>query len=180
MWGEKRASRRAWRAEQRAEKLARKEAWLAERRRGSGVGGCLGAIVFIIFAALVFGMFTSGSVDPAAKQLALRAISKIGLEAGWDHVEVTDAKPNEYELKLVYREPPSDFAVRQDTRKLALAVLSELVATGRHPSNDGTFLWVWAQRPAGRGETGTDLVQVYGHMEYKADNDQLEFKPWKP
>ena len=38
----------------------------------------------------------------------------------------------------------------------------------------------WAQRPAGRGETGAALVQVYGHTDYNYNNDQLKFEPWKP
>jgi hypothetical protein len=173
-----RAEKRAAREAARAEKWAAREAARAEGGRGLGIGGFLAILLFLIVAGSL--MLNSGD-DPAAKQLAQTAIGRVGLGTGWDHVEVTTAKQNEYVLKLVYRGPPSDvFVVSQDTRKLALAVLSELTARGRHPSHEQTFLWVWAQRPAGTGETGAELVQIYGHMEYDYHTDQLEFKPWKP
>jgi hypothetical protein len=88
---------------------------------------------------------------------------------------------NEYVFKLIYRAPPGDIAtVIDDTKKIARHVLVHLMAKGWHPASDHTFLWVWAQTPAGKGETGEQLVHMYGHLEYNYDNDRLEFKPWKP
>jgi hypothetical protein len=168
------AEKRANKKVAQQEEWRRKKAEHAEATRRVVIGGFLAILGFIVVAC------SSGN-DPAAEQLAQRVIGNLGSGTGWDHVEIETAQQNEYVLKLVYHEPPSDSStVWQDTRRIALAVLSELVATGRHPSSDHTFLWVWAQCPAGRGETGAELVQVYGHMEYDYDTDQLEFKPWNP
>ena len=100
---------------------------------------------------------------------------------GWDHIEIDTAKKNIYVLKLVYRVPAPDiFIVITDAKNIARHVLTQLIAHGAHPASDQIFLWVWAQAPAGKGETGTQLVRVFGHVEYNYHNDQLEFKPWQP
>jgi hypothetical protein len=121
----------------------------------------------------------SGLGDRAPKQWAMRAIDK--LRGTWDRIDVDTAKENKYVLKVVYGSPPTNPAVIWlDTRTVARAVLSELVAVGRHPSSDHISLWVWAQSLAGKGETGRQLVIPHGHAEYNDQNDQIEFKPWKP
>lgn len=143
--------------------------------------GCL-AMAVLVVGTLIYVGIESNREDPAAEALANRAVIRIGNGIGWDHIEVKEAKYHSYTLKLVYRAPGPDniFTVIEDTRKIARAILGELVASGHNPSSDGTFLWVWAQVQAGRGETGAQLVRIYGHTEYNFDNDQLEFKPWKP
>lgn len=144
--------------------------------------GCLGVVALIVGGIIAIGIIGSSTDDPAAKALANRVVSKVSYGVGWDHVEIDTAKSNDYAMKIVYRAPGPDniFSVADDTKKIARAVLSELVASGHSPSRDHTFLWVWAQVPAGKGETGEPLVHIYGHAEYNSDNDRLEFKPWKP
>jgi hypothetical protein len=142
--------------------------------------GVIGTAALLIGCLIILG--ASGSNDPVEKALANTAISKISYQPGWDRVEADLVQSNNYSLKLFYRPPGPDNIVMviQDTREIARAMLGELVASGHSPSRDHTFLWVWAQVPVDRGETGEQLVRVYGHTEYNSGSDQLEFKPWKP
>jgi len=123
-----------------------------------------------------------GADDPAAKQLAELAVRFAMAEGkGWDQIKIDTARKNKYAFTLTYREPPDNIAtVIDDTKKIARHVLTHLAANGGSPARDHLFLWVWAQAPAGRGETGAQLVHAYGHLEYNDDYDRLDFKPWKP
>jgi Na+-transporting methylmalonyl-CoA/oxaloacetate decarboxylase gamma subunit len=117
------------------------------------------------------------AAGPSAAQLAWNAVSKVMVQPKWDRIEITEAKDNDYLLTLVYRSPPSDlFEVEVDTTAIARAMLSELVASGYHPSRDFTSVFVWAQRPV-RGETGEALVATYGYTVYDYGRDSLEFTP---
>jgi len=144
--------------------------------------GRLGAAVLIVIGIFAGGMIGCSQEDPAAEDVAAKTIIKVGGANGWDHIVIDTAKSREFAFNLIYRPPGPDsiFTVVDDTKKIARAALGELIASGHNPAKERTFLWVWAQVPAGRGETGAQLVHIYGHTEYNFDNDQLEFKPWKP
>jgi hypothetical protein len=141
----------------------------------------LGAAILVVGGLFALGTISSMEDDPAAEAVASKAVTIVGYGVGWDHIKIDTAKSNEYALDLIYRPPGPDsiFTVITDTQKIARAVLSELVASGHHPADEHTFLWVWAEVPAGTGETGAKLVRIYGHTEYNSNSDQLEFKPWK-
>jgi hypothetical protein len=144
--------------------------------------GCLGATAIVVGLIVAFSALRPSGNDPAAVTLANRALSRVGHEIAWDRVEIETARSDDYTLKLVYRAPgPDNPAVPNlDTKKIARALLNELVMIGRRPANEHMTVWVWAQVPAGTGETGQPLVRVYGHTEYDPGTDRLEFKPWKP
>jgi hypothetical protein len=139
--------------------------------------GCIG--VLIVGLLLVAALSGTDSNDWATRQLVQAAINKLPREPNWDRIEI-DPKDN-FALKLYYlaESRPSEITIRDDTYEIANAVLREFVVAGRRPADDGTFLWVWAEQPAGTGVTGKRLVLIYGHTEYNSEKDQLEWKPWK-
>jgi hypothetical protein len=112
----------------------------------------------------------------APQRLAQRAISKLPMQPKWDRIEIQEAKDNSYMLTLVYRYPPSSFIeIESDTKAIARAVLSELIASGVNPSSSWSSVGVFAERPI-RGETGASRVESYGHTMYNFNSDQLEFE----
>ncbi|MGA2566441.1 MAG: hypothetical protein ABSF41_06395, partial [Pseudolabrys sp.] len=112
----------------------------------------------------------------APQRLAQRAISKLPMQPKWGRIEITKAEGRDYGFTLVYRSSPSNnFEVELDTKTITRAVLAELVASGANPSSDGTFVFVFTQRPV-QGETGTGRWEVYGSTYYNPYEDSLVFK----
>jgi hypothetical protein len=60
---------------------------------------------------------------------------------------------------------------------IARAVLKELVAEGRHPSQDQTFIYVSAKQDGIKGGTGAALVRLFGHTLYENRADRLVWEP---
>jgi hypothetical protein len=135
-------------------------------------------IAFLLFAGC------SEADDPAAKQLALRAISGLQSQPNWDSCRSPKGHGSGLSIEPDYAgapgTAPDPLSIRQDTFQIVRAVLAQLVAAGQHPASAHTMIWVWAERPAGKGETGQNLVEPYGHAEYQAERDQIEFEPWRP
>jgi hypothetical protein len=152
-----------------------------EQRSRSGCGTVvLLAILGFVGYVIIFNSLNK-PIEAGPREMALRAIGKLGRPPGWDRIEITEAKENSYSLTLIYTSTPANpAAVGLDTYRIGRAMLDELVASGLHPSRDRTSLWIWAQSPAGRGETGEKLVRIHGHTEYNYSTDGFEFKPWKP
>lgn len=145
------------------------------------VGKFFGIILILFFAAVMFRDFSGDNPnDLAAKDLAQNALGKLQQGADWDHIDIVTAKQNDYLLILRYRSEPANIYVSvQDMRNIAHAVLSALVAAGKNPASNETSLWVYAEWPDENGETGAKLWKTYGHVEYNADDDRIDFKPQK-
>jgi hypothetical protein len=118
--------------------------------------------------------------DPAERQLVANALGKLEFSSNWDHIDINKATKNDYVLTLTYRDangPVYRLIARADTLKIARVVLTELVAVGRRPASDRASLWVWAESPAGKGETGANLIYPYGSTRYNPSSDSFDFKP---
>ena len=57
-------------------------------------------------------------------------------------------------------------------------MLAALVKAGRRPAEEWTSVFVWVQQDGLHGETGRDLVRVFGSTNYNWNRDQLEFEPF--
>jgi hypothetical protein len=98
----------------------------------------------------------------------------------WLEVKVTEASDRSYSVNLVYSPlaPPSGYGeVERDTKSVARACLRVLLSSGRNPKNERIWVSVSANKPE-VGETGAELVRVYGHTHYNYNRDQLVFEPY--
>src|SRR5437762_2179017 len=88
------------------------------------------------------------------RQLAEQAVKAIPLARGWQAIRIDEATSGRYTLTLLYaRQPAGHDAVAADTKRIARALLAELVKAGQDPARNWTFVHVWAQQEGLRGET---------------------------
>lgn len=108
-----------------------------------------------------------------------RVLRQLGRRSSkWSEIRFDpDNSEKSIALTVVYRRTPSGYAeVEADTRRVARAVLATLLAEGRNPHAEWTFVSVRAQQPAGQGETGVDLTRSFGSTHYDFNSDQLVFE----
>lgn len=97
--------------------------------------------------------------------------------AGWSRVAVEEAEKRTFRIIVWYDSMPSGHRqVEQDTKRVARETLAALQEFGRSPSEERLFLSVWARKPES-GETGKDLVRVFGRTSYSYATDSLTYKP---
>jgi putative heme iron utilization protein len=104
-------------------------------------------------------------------------VAGIKLQPSWERIGVEEKSANEYNLTLTYKPKvliSSISTPTADTKQIARAVLAALVKQGRKPSEERLKLDVVA-RQATRGETGKELVRLFGFTSYDYHTDQLEF-----
>ena len=108
-----------------------------------------------------------------------QAIAAIKLKPSWERIELEEKKPTDFRLTLSYKPDvliTTRSTVETDTKQVARAVLAELVKQGRKPAGEHITLNVFA-RQSMRGETGKELVRLFGFTSYDYNTDQLEFTP---
>lgn len=121
----------------------------------------------------------AAAVDPdqAARALAERTIDNVPMRPDWKGIRIDKATAHHFAFVLVYNREPAGYAqVELDTKTIARAMLRALVDSGRHPSDEGITVFVWAQQEGLRGETGKPLVRVFGDTSYDYNTDQLKFE----
>ena len=114
-----------------------------------------------------------------AYELAQRALDRVKPgKPRWDYIEVDkDTTAKSYHLTLFYNWPGPDEEEEPewDTKRIARAVLAELLASGAKPMEEQIIVIVQAWRRT-KGETGKDLGVFYGVTSYRASDDQLHFQ----
>ncbi|PIR25633.1 MAG: hypothetical protein COX62_04530 [Deltaproteobacteria bacterium CG_4_10_14_0_2_um_filter_43_8] len=86
---------------------------------------------------------------------------------------------NDVALHLYYKTMPSNLLqVKSDATFVAKKALATMTKSGVNPSDDMAFLFVHAKKME-KGETGKDLVRVFGRISYSFSDDQLEWEPGK-
>lgn len=94
----------------------------------------------------------------------------------WDHIEVYEkTTARDYQLTLYYRLPPPNYTEAEfDTKRIARAVLTELVEAGAKPSDERISVYVAAYRRV-KGETGKDMIEGWGFTRYDSNHDELVY-----
>lgn len=127
--------------------------------------------LLVAIAALAPALAHAGT--PA--EIAARATSAVS-SPKWQRIEVQRATPDDYALVVWYKRMPDNFAeVERDTKTIGRAMLKELQAVKRLPSEQELHLVVRARMPE-VGETGKSLVRVFGVSRYFASHDQFTFE----
>jgi hypothetical protein len=82
---------------------------------------------------------------------------------------------------LDYREYPSGglAKVESDTKPIARATLAALINSGHQLAKEYISVFVFAQQSGLKGETGVELVRLFGHTSYDYNDDSLVFEPYK-
>lgn len=142
-----------------------------------------GEVMFKVFALVLTALLFSYTPTVNAQEQKVfedRVLNAIGkLPSGWDRVVFEDVRHRSIRLTLVYRSLPSSLEqVKNDTHRIARAVLKVLVDNGRNPSQEMIAVFVHGQIPE-KGETGASMVRYFGKTMYDFNNDQLAFKPAK-
>lgn len=111
-------------------------------------------------------------------------LTKIALENkenGWERVEVKmeGDQIKSIAASLWYRQDKSITHLTQvsnDTKGLVRAALKVMQGKGVKPADEWVSMSIHAYRPA-VGETGKNLVTVFGKSSYNFNNDSIEFTP---
>jgi hypothetical protein len=113
--------------------------------------------------------------QPAFPALVLAQIGRQSPK--WQEIRFdNDNSAKSYALTISYRRTPSGYGeVEVDTKRVARAVLRTLVANGRNPHAKWISVFVRGQQPE-TGETGADLVRMFGETHYDFNDDQLVFE----
>jgi len=127
----------------------------------------------LVAAALVVPIAATAATP---EEIASQAAASVKRSPKWDRVEVQRAKADDYALVIWYKRAPANYAeVERDTKVLARAVLKTLSAAGMRPAEDRINVFTRG-RMAETGETGKQLVRVFGRASYDYNNDQLDFE----
>jgi len=139
--------------------------------------GCL-ALVIVFGAVLalvsIFGSPLESSPDEVRQMR--EALSHMTLHQNWESITVS--QKDRYAVTLNYKNTPLLGEPEIDTKLVARAVITELLKEGKRPARDFIMFFVYAQRPV-VGETGENMVEVYGSTRYDPNTDQLIYEPWK-
>jgi hypothetical protein len=139
---------------------------------GNHYGPCSRTIIF----------FNNPSPPSSADHKAFQdqVTSVIGpLPEEWNQIVFDEIESRNIRITLIYAHMPEGLEqVKNDTQRIARAVLKVLVDSGRNPQRDMIAVFVYGQIPE-RGETGASLVRLFGKTMYDYNSDQLTFKPAK-
>ena len=123
----------------------------------------------------VVGTEPGSSGQHLSREWVLRSLG--AMPPRWKEIAFDETSNRRFRLTLVYRQMPSSLReVENDTKRIARAVLKVLVEHGRSPREEMISIFVHAHIPE-KGETGANLVRVFGKTMYNYNNDQFEFKP---
>lgn len=126
--------------------------------------------------ALLVALLPISAIAGTPAEIADRAAASVHRSSKWERIEVQRATADDYALVLWYRQMPASHAeVDRDTKAVGRAVLRELVAEKRLPSTTPLYLVVRGRMPA-KGETGAQLVRVFGTNRYFSGDDQFTFE----
>lgn len=127
-----------------------------------------------LLAAVLLAPNIGFAATPA--EIAERAAVSVKRSPKWERIEVQRATPADYALIVWYRQMPADHAeVERDTKAVARSVLKQLAALKALPASSTLHLVVRARMPE-KGETGKQLVRVFGSSRYNSDSDHLAFE----
>lgn len=98
----------------------------------------------------------------------------------WEDLQLVHDQDGAYSAVIYYgRSPGSLFEIIDDEKKVALAILQQLLADGHHPAQDKMSPTVFAVLRT-TGVTGQGSVVCYGSTSYDYRRDQLKFENTKP
>ena len=140
--------------------------------------GLLVAMALLVVKVTASPAATDPSSNPEVFQK--RVMAAVGKpSSNWASVRFDNISKNDFRLTVLYKKSPSSMAeVEKDTKAVARAVLKVLMDDGRKPREEWVFVFVHAHQPE-KGETGGDLVRVYGKTAYDFNTDSLKFTPAK-
>jgi hypothetical protein len=116
------------------------------------------------------------AIAAAPEEIASKVAASVKLAPTWERIEVQRAKADDYALIVWYKKSPGTLAaVEQDTTIVARALLRELVKVGTLPRASPLYVVVRG-RKAETGETGKQLVRLYGVSRYDSVSDQIAFE----
>lgn len=155
-----------------------------------GAWSGLALAVFLLVLKAVLFPSPSPSNSASARQASVRSTPDIGQLQGaidsrlaatkngaWSRVSVEEADRRTFRIVVWYDSMPAGHRqVEQDTKRVARETLAALQGFGRNPADERIFLSVWARKPEA-GETGKDLIRVFGRTSYSYATDSLTYKP---
>jgi hypothetical protein len=132
----------------------------------------------VAVAAAPAQLLPTAAIQETGPPFSAQVMAQIGRQSPkWQEIRFdNDNSAKMVALTINYRRTPSGYGeVEADTRRVARAVLRTLVANGRNPHAEWIFVSVRGQKPES-GETGADLVRVFGTTRYDFNSDQLVFE----
>lgn len=116
------------------------------------------------------------TADKTAKDFIHKILNIVQTNPKWESIEITKMTANHIALTIWYKQSPTGFPeVERDSKMIARAALKVLIDSGINPISNGVFVFVWSEGRT-KGETGKDLVSIYGKTTYNYLTDQLEFE----
>lgn len=109
-----------------------------------------------------------------------RITATIGpLPAGWNQIVFDEIGNRQISMTLMYENSPADLdQVKNDTNKVAKAVLRALAEVGRDSMRDRITVVVQGQTSeAGEMGANNNMVRNFGKTMYDYTTDQFTFKP---
>lgn len=134
-------------------------------------------LAFIGALTLLVSCDPSDQDTSKAKATAADAIASVPALPQWRRVIVREASDAGYSIAIDYAAQPKPGDVEEDTKRLARAVLGQLVKSGHKPATEFTVVRVSGLQSGFKGETGADLVRSYGTAIYDPKGDRITFDP---
>jgi hypothetical protein len=117
----------------------------------------------------------SAATLPVDKAAIARVTTSLEAQPDWQRIEIGESPENSYSFTIHYKDWPEQPRVEADTRRIAHAVLAELMRQGHSPAKESITVFVAAHQDGLSGETGQPLVRDLGMMHYDYNSDTLKF-----
>ncbi|HVL74711.1 MAG TPA: hypothetical protein VM406_01740 [Noviherbaspirillum sp.] len=113
-----------------------------------------------------------------ARAISAKALEGIKLAPKWESVEARKVEADYYHVVIWYKRDPSSYGeVERDTKEVARALLREIQSAGALDEKNYFMVVAVSGRMKEKGETGRDMVRLFGETTYDISKDSLKFKP---
>lgn len=142
----------------------------------------IGILLALLFVSAMMALSKNGEDEKAREIIASDFKANIlkdigGAKPHWTEVEFEHNSDSDFNFIITYKKnSQASSLAKNETEQLVRASLKRLMAEGRKPTDDLTFINVTALQEAGKGETGESLVVNLGTARYNMNNDQIDFE----
>lgn len=139
----------------------------------------------ILFGILIISAMLALNKNSEEEQVRVQRASLLkdeilkdigGRKPYWQDFEFEHNSDSDFNFVITYnKNKGSQNLAKNETEQIVRIALKRLLAEGRKPTEDLTFINVTAFQDAGKGEIGEPLVRNLGTARYNMNTDQIEF-----
>lgn len=142
----------------------------------------IGILLALLFVSAMMALSKNGEDEKAReirasdfKENILKDIG--GAKPYWSEITFEHNTDSDFNFIITYKKNANiQGLARNETEQIVRASLKRLMAEGRKPADDMTFINVTAFQDAGKGESGEPLVRNLGTARYDMNSDKIEFE----